>query len=171
MIKSCSAHRDPAPPSSTAFPYHFVQALGNITRQHFRQLRSVTAWLSCVYSILQWHCLPRSLRFSLIFANFSEFFCTITVSKREFVAKMGKNTVTQKYGNWLRMISTVQTIQFTFYRFLVNYAMQFPKSTGDLFIMLSSMIWEFAWICMWIIIWKIKCSRPIGRGTSRTDIN
>ena len=157
-MKSCRAQNSPQPfQYCISVPFLF-RVLGNITRQHFRQLRSVTAWLSCVYAILQWHCLPRSLRFSLIFANFSEFFYTTTESKRAFLAKMGKNTVTQKYGNWLRMISTVQTIHFTFYRFLVNYAMQFPKSTGDLFIMLSSMIWEFAWICMWIIIWKIMLS-------------
>jgi hypothetical protein len=48
MIKSCRARREGAPPSSTAFPYLFVQALGNITRQHFRQLRSVSGDLSCI---------------------------------------------------------------------------------------------------------------------------
>ena len=30
----------------------FVQALGNITRQHFRQLRSVSCDLSCIYPVL-----------------------------------------------------------------------------------------------------------------------
>ncbi len=30
----------------------FVQALGNITRQHFRQLRSVSGDLSCIYPVL-----------------------------------------------------------------------------------------------------------------------
>eukprot|EP01043_Picozoa_sp_COSAG02_P006293 COSAG02_NODE_178_length_31091_cov_59.242482_9_plen_152_part_00 len=49
MIKSCRARREGAPPSSIAFPYLFVQALGNITRQHFRQLRSVSGDLSCIY--------------------------------------------------------------------------------------------------------------------------
>eukprot|EP01043_Picozoa_sp_COSAG02_P049675 COSAG02_NODE_5014_length_4723_cov_17.363322_3_plen_58_part_00 len=52
MMKSCRARRDPAPPSSIAFPYLFVQALGNITRQHFRQLRSVSGDLSCIYPVL-----------------------------------------------------------------------------------------------------------------------
>eukprot|EP01043_Picozoa_sp_COSAG02_P085272 COSAG02_NODE_22949_length_734_cov_1.784252_1_plen_161_part_10 len=157
MIKSCRARREVAPPSSTAFPYHFVQALGNITRQHFRQLRSVTAWLSCVYSILQWHCLPRSLRFSLIFANFSEFFCTITESKREFVAKMGENTVTQKYGNWLRMISTVQTIHFTFYRFLVNYAMDERRLSSRQIRTLFPHIWTGSALHKCVFLHYTKC--------------
>ena len=52
MIISCSARRDGPPPSSIAFPYLFVQALGNITRQHFRQLRSVSGDLSCIYPAL-----------------------------------------------------------------------------------------------------------------------
>eukprot|EP01043_Picozoa_sp_COSAG02_P024157 COSAG02_NODE_1311_length_13331_cov_1094.258035_5_plen_58_part_00 len=52
MIKSCSARRESPPPPVLHFRTIFVQALGNITRQHFRQLRSVSGDLSCIYPVL-----------------------------------------------------------------------------------------------------------------------
>ena len=82
-----------ATPSSIAFPYHFVQALGNITRQHFRQLRSVSGDLSCIYPALHWPARSVDWFLRLILADFVEFTPKYLWIMSGLVSKLGKYTV------------------------------------------------------------------------------
>ena len=161
MMFSCRARRVRAPFQYwISVPFWFT-ALGDIIRQHCRQLRSVTGCLSCVCSMLQSRACRGPSDFRWILASFSQFYWKTTESKRQFSSKMGKNTVKQKRVNWLRVNTAIQFYSLNFTVFFANYASEFPKMTGDLNILLSSMIWEFARICMWICIWKIMLSSKI----------
>ena len=116
MISWCRARRDRAPISVLHFRTILVQALGNITRQHCRQLGSVRGEVSCVYLVLQSPARSVAWISRLILADFREFTPIIPQNYANIYRKIGQKHGIVNLLFWVNHIVLNHSFWKCFYR-------------------------------------------------------